>query len=152
MRDRQDLLLQILLPQHAPNPGMKNRLLGKLGFEGEALTLDHLPETNRYANHLSWLKALQPLLPATVDAIFMQEINRNEHLMQLLVVSKVDVPEEIHEEECESFFILQGECACTIGDQVFQLSAGDYLDIPLHVNHDVKLLTPQVTAIVQRRF
>src|ERR1700748_149058 len=99
MRDRQDQLLQSLLPQYAPNPGMKNRLLGKLGFEGEALSLDHLPETSKYANHLSWLVVLKPLLPAVIDQIFMQEINRNEHLMQLLVVSNVDVPEEIHEEE-----------------------------------------------------
>lgn len=152
MRDRQEQLLRTLLPKQTPHPAMKNRLLGKLGFEGEALSLDHLPETSKYANHLSWLKVLLPLLPETIDHIFMQEINRNEHLMQLLVVSQVDVPEEIHEEECESFFILEGECACTIGGEVFQLSAGDYLDIPLQVPHDVRLLTPQVTAIVQRRF
>ncbi|WP_170113568.1 cupin domain-containing protein [Mucilaginibacter yixingensis] len=131
---------------------MKDRVLGKLGFEGQQLYLDNLPATDRYANHLSWLRVLAPLLPHTIETIFMQEIRRDENLSQLLVVSRIDVPEETHDQEAESFFILEGKCACTVGKKIFYLSAGDYLDIPLHIPHDVKLLSHQVTAIVQRRF
>lgn len=132
-----------------PVPALKQKILSRLGFAGEELKLDQLPPTSRYSNHLSWIKAISPLLPATVEDIFMQEIRRDERIIQSLVVSKVNVPEEIHEEYAESFFILKGRCACTIGGKVFELSAGDYLDIPLHVPHDVRLLSPEVTAIVQ---
>lgn len=147
-----ELVLEKLFAQNAisPPPALKQKVLGSLGFEGDQLQLGQLPPTNRHSNYLSWLKVISPLLPASpVESIFMQEIRRDEQIIQSLVVSKVNVPEETHEEYAESFFILKGRCACTIGGKVFELSAGDYLDIPLHVPHDVRLLSTEVTAIVQ---
>ena len=129
-----------------PADGIKQRVLAAIN----KFSLDNLPETNRESDHRSWLEAVQPLLPAeSVDTIIMKELRRDGKIVQILVISVVDVPEEIHEEYTESFFILEGRCACTIDGQVFELSAGDFLDIPLHVPHDVKLITPQVTAILQ---
>jgi mannose-6-phosphate isomerase-like protein (cupin superfamily) len=134
----------------SPREGLGQKTLSRLGFAGDQLDLNHLPPASRYSNYLSWLEVINPLLPKTpVETTFIQEIRRDEQLVQTLVISNVDVPEETHETYTESFFILEGRCACNIGGQVFELSAGDYLDIPLHAAHDVKLLTPQVTAIIQ---
>lgn len=144
----EDLLAEIY--RREPPAALKQSILGRLGFAGELLHLKHLPPTSKYSNHLSWLKVLTELLPEEpVERLFMQEIRRDERYVQSLVVSKINVPEEVHEEYAESFFILEGRCACTIGGEVFELSPGDYLEIPLHVPHDVKLLTPEVKAIIQ---
>ena len=70
----------------------------------------------------------------------------------MLVVTKLDVPQEMHDDIAESFFILKGRCTCTIGDEQVTLNPGDHLDIPLHVNHDVKLESPYVIAILQHQF
>jgi mannose-6-phosphate isomerase-like protein (cupin superfamily) len=154
-RELADSVLKGLLNSASvlPHSEMKQRILGRLGFEGDSLLLSDLPPTTKYSNHLSWLRALSSLLPApgSVDSIFMKEVRHDEKIVQTLVVSKVNVPKEIHDEFSESFFILDGKCLCTIGGKEFQLSAGDYLDIPLHVPHDVRLLSPQVTAIIQYR-
>ncbi|HTK18188.1 MAG TPA: cupin domain-containing protein [Mucilaginibacter sp.] len=149
--DTEDFLVKLCdVYEIKPPAGNKQKILAKLNFAGEELELNNLPSTDRYANHISWLKVLEDLMPTEpVETIFMQEIRRDEKIIQTLVVSKVDVPEEIHGEYAESFFILEGHCACTIGGQVFELFAGDYLDIPLHVPHDVKLLSTEVKAIVQ---
>ncbi len=133
-----------------PPDKLKNNVMGRLGFETEALSLNNLPVTDRYANHLSWLKVLAPLMPDTpVETIFRKVLRNDEYISQTLVITKVNVPEEVHEDYAESFFILEGRCTCTVGANVFELMPGDYLPIPLHVPHNVQLITPQVTAIVQ---
>jgi mannose-6-phosphate isomerase-like protein (cupin superfamily) len=153
-RQAAEFILEKLLSSQAvhPSPNLKHKILALLNFEPEALDLDELPVTDRHSDHLSWLKVIEDLLPKEpVDTIFMQEIRRDENIIQTFVVTRVDVPEETHEAYEESFFILEGHCRCTIGNQVFELSAGDYLDIPLHLPHDVHLLSEQVTAILQYR-
>ncbi|RVT98495.1 cupin domain-containing protein [Mucilaginibacter limnophilus] len=151
-REAAERVLPELLALKAIKPPdkLKNNLMGRLGFETDVLSLSDLPAADKYANHLSWLKVLAPFIPKIpVETIFMHEFQRNKNIVQALVITKVDVPEEVHEEYAESFFILEGRCACTVGDNVFELGPGDHLPIPLHIPHDVRLLSPQVTAVVQ---
>lgn len=137
-----------------PNARLKNKIMGALGLiNEEILDIDHLPATDRYADYNQWLKAVEHLIPVEpFEDFFMQVLRHDEKIAQMLVVTKLDVPEETHEAVAESFFILKGQCACTVGDKVFTLNAGDYLDIPLHTNHDIKILSPYVIAILQHQF
>lgn len=137
-----------------PVPGLKEKILGKLGFAGnEVLDINNLPPTDAYSNYLSWLQAVEHLLPAgPFEGLNIQVLQQNDKIAQMLVVAKVDVPNESHDNYAESFFILQGECSCTIDGEEVKLSAGDFLEIPLYAEHDVKMLTPTVTAILQYRF
>jgi mannose-6-phosphate isomerase-like protein (cupin superfamily) len=137
-----------------PSPELRSRLFGALGFAEEApLDLDNLPATNKYSDYNQWLNAVEHLIPAEpFDDFFMEVLQHNDRIAQMLVVTKLNVPEETHQDIAESFFILKGQCACTVGDEVFTLNAGDYLDIPLHINHDVEILSPYVIAILQHRF
>lgn len=137
-----------------PPPQLKEKILGRLGFVGnEVLDINNLPPTDAYSNYLSWLQAVEHLLPTEpFEDLNIQVLQQTDKLAQMLVVAKVNVPDESHDNYAESFFILDGKCACTIdGKEVF-LNAGDFLEIPLHVEHDVKMLTPTVTAILQYRF
>jgi mannose-6-phosphate isomerase-like protein (cupin superfamily) len=137
-----------------PPTQLKEKILGRLGFVGnEVLDINNLPPTDAYSNYLSWLQAVEHLLPTEpFEDLNIQVLQQTDKLAQMLVVAKVNVPDESHDNYAESFFILDGKCACTIdGKEVF-LNAGDFLEIPLHVEHDVKMLTPTVTAILQYRF
>ncbi|RKR83720.1 hypothetical protein BDD43_3934 [Mucilaginibacter gracilis] len=137
----------------APNPLLKNRIMAALDVAQEAINLDNLPPTGKYSNYKSWLKAVEHLIPTQpFDDFFAHVLQQNEKIAQTLVVTKLNVPDEIHEEVEESFFILKGTCTCTVGREIFTLNAGDYLDIPLHTNHDICINSPYLIAILQHKF
>ena len=137
-----------------PPPQLKDKILARLGFVGNhVLDINNLPPTDAYSNYLSWLQAVEHLLPTEpFEGLNIQVLQQNDKIAQMLVVAKVNVPDESHDNYAESFFILKGKCSCTIdGKEVF-LNAGDFLEIPLYAEHDIKMLTPTVTAILQYRF
>jgi len=136
-----------------PPARLRNSILAALGFPGDAIDIENLPATDEYSSYTAWLSAVEHLLPAEpFDDFFAHLLRQDEHIAQTLVVTKLNVSEEVHEEVSESFFILKGQCACTVGDKVFTLNPGDHLEIPLHVNHDIEILSPYVIAILQHRF
>jgi len=148
--------IEKMVDANAVNPPtqLKEKILGRLGFVGnDVLDINNLPPTDAYSNYLSWLQAVEHLLPAEpFEGLNIQVLQHNDKIAQMLVVAKVNVPDESHDNYTESFFILQGKCSCTIdGKEVF-LNAGDFLEIPLYAEHDIKMLTPTVTAILQYRF
>ena len=135
-----------------PPAGLRLRVLSVMGFS-ETIDLNDLPLTSRYSDYHSWLKALAALIPdEPVEEFSMHVLRQDNKIAQMLVISKINVPEEVHEDVAESFFILRGQCICKVGEEEFTLNPGDYLDIPLHLTHDVRLTSPNVVAILQHRF
>ena len=136
-----------------PNANLKNKILAKLDFAGDTIDLDHLPPTTAYSNYKSWLAAVEHLIPAEpFDDFFAHPLQQTDRIAQTLVITRLNVPEELHEVVSESFFILKGTCTCTVGKDSFTLNAGDYLDIPLYTNHDIRIDSPYVVAILQHQF
>ncbi len=110
-----------------------------------------LPTINKYSDHYNWLGIVGNLLPKQFrPGRFCKVIRDDGGVIQLLVKSSTDFEEEMHGDLRESFIVLEGECECTIGNSVISLKPGGYIEIPLHVAHNVKLLTPTITAIIQR--
>jgi mannose-6-phosphate isomerase-like protein (cupin superfamily) len=137
----------------APKPQLKSRIMAALDFADAVIDLNNLPPTGKYSNYESWLQAVEHLIPAEpFDNFFAHVLQQNDKLAQTLVITKLNVPEEIHEIVAESFFILKGTCACTVGKEVFTLNAGDHLNIPLYTKHDIKIISPYVVAILQLQF
>jgi mannose-6-phosphate isomerase-like protein (cupin superfamily) len=138
-----------------PAPNVKNKILAALGFSEEDTKpdLNNLYPIDKNADLQTWLNRLDDLIPDEPSEVFSREvIGENDHFRQMLVVTRVDVPEEEHGEFLESFFILKGHCECTVGNDFFKLQAGDFLEIPLHVKHNIKLTTPYVVAVLQYEF
>ena len=137
-----------------PDPRLRGRLMNILGFAGdEQLDINNLPPTGKNSDHISWLNAVEHLLPSEpFEDFFMHVLQQNEQIAQMLVVTRLNVEPEVHGDIAESFFILEGCCTCTIGDKNVTLNAGDHLDIPLYVTHDVKIESPYVIAILQHQF
>lgn len=134
-------------------PELKSRIIAALDFSEDSIDLNNLPPTSKYSNYENWLKAVEHLIPAEpFDDFFALVLKKDENIAQTLVVTKLDVPEEVHEVVSESFFILKGTCTCKVGSNIFKLNAGDHLEIPLHTTHDIRIDSPYVVAILQHCF
>lgn len=110
------------------------------------------PLINCFADYKNWLPLLKGLeeFPLGEDGRYLKILRQDQHVTQMLIVSNTDIEEEIHEDEYESFLVLEGECKCKIGDKLTFMGAGDYMEIPLHETHEVELLSKRVVAILQR--
>ncbi|MBB3055062.1 cupin domain-containing protein [Mucilaginibacter gotjawali] len=137
-----------------PNPSVKQKVLLALGFDDPGmLNMDDLPVIRHACDPEPWISLFSHLIPDEPVADFVSHLIRDdEDVQQMLVISKVNVPEEEHGDMLESFFILQGRCECTIGEDFYALGPGDFVEIPLHKKHDIKLVTSHVTAVLQYRF
>jgi mannose-6-phosphate isomerase-like protein (cupin superfamily) len=136
------------------SPKLKAKLLDSISnLENEKeISLSNLPIINKYSDYKNWLKLIKSFgdLPLDNDGRHITMLRHNEEITQMLIVSTTDIEEETHLIEHESFLILEGECRCTVGDHVRMMSAGDFMQIPLFEAHDVQLVSPKVTAILQR--
>lgn len=149
-----ELTIEQLAKSHAikPQPQLKDRILAAV-FAEHTIDLKNLPPTSKYSNYESWLKAVEHLIPAEpFEDFFAHLLLQNDKIAQTLIITKLNVPEEVHEVVAESFFILKGTCACTVGEEVFTLTAGGYLEIPLYTSHDIKIISEYVVAILQHQF
>lgn len=138
-----------------PAPGVKQRILAALGFDGTETiaNLDQLPTISANTDRQAWFNTLKHLIPDEPSEDFSCEVFRSDdHIRQMLVITKIDVKEEQHSDYLESFFILEGRCECTVGNNVYTLGTGDFLEIPLHLKHNIKLLSPYVMAILQYEY
>ena len=150
-----ELAIEKLAASGAVEPGgpIKQRVLASLGFNEVILDINNLPAIDRNADHAAWLKTLAHLIPDTPTEDFTLNVVRNDdYYQQMLVVTNMDVPEEDHDDFLESFFILKGNCECTVGNELFKLGEGDFLEVPLHLKHNIKVTSPYVVAILQYQF
>jgi len=153
--ERIELAFEKLSAEEAinPNPELKNKILSALIYSDYPLDINNLPVVNKYSNAEDWLKAFAHLIPAEQpEGIFIEVVRYDDKVAQMFVVACQDVPKEVHTDKLESFFILEGQCRCTVGEEVIMLNAGDFLEIPLHTEHDIEMLTPRVVAVLQHRF
>lgn len=138
-----------------PPNDLKQGILTALGLDQEsaALNINDLPVLSHSADPGPWLAAFAHLIPdEPTEDLTVNVIRHDAIVQQMLMTGNTDVPEEEHGEFYESLFVLKGRCECMVGDELFALGAGDFIEIPLNVKHDIKLVTPYVTAILQYRF
>lgn len=125
-------------------------LIANLAKE-EKMNPNDLPLINKFSSYAAWLRLVPAQIPASIyQERYCQILTNTPTLMQMLVISTTDFEDEVHTDLHESFLILQGDCECTVEDQVRQMQTGDFMDIPLHTHHDVKIKSPYVVAILQR--
>src|SRR5438552_4933240 len=140
---------------NAINPGEQVKtkifqLIDNLETEYEA-TSRRLPLLNKYSDPDNWLRIVESLLPGELkESMFIKEL-RNEHgVSQTIIWTKIDYPDEVHDEVEECFIILKGKCRCYIDGEEIEVNAGGFLEIPMFKHHDVKVLDSPVLAVVQR--
>ena len=83
--------------------------------------------------------------------MFIKVIREDEEIFQSLIWTKDDYPDEVHDDLQVCFMILEGDCKCYVGEKVLRMGPGDFFEIPMHLHHDIKIVSPYVMAVVQRR-
>ena len=110
----------------------------KASFVGTAQELDRFVPISAHSNVEEWNKLLAGLQPDDeYDNMFAKPLFHSDRQELTLVWAKEIVPDEIHTNQSESFFLLEGTADCYIGDKLYAMEKGDYMLIPLHVNHKV---------------
>ncbi|MXV16615.1 hypothetical protein [Hufsiella ginkgonis] len=151
--------IQVTLENYAqqnailPDPQLKFRIMEAIADaeRQKHQSLDDLPLIHARSNYLDWLKYLEGRIPVLKqEGRIVNLLRNNKGVMQMLLVSSTDFEDEVHDELAESFLILEGECECTVNDDVFKLQAGGFTRIPLYAHHSVKILSPYVVAVLQR--
>lgn len=133
---------------------IKEKINAKIDFaekERQGLEKGEFHFINKNSDAVLWFEKVKPLIPENQpDPFFITTLRDDDQGELFLIKTFTHVDNETHEDEMESFMILEGTCTCYVGDKIYDLSAGDYLEIPLQTNHDVKITSPYVIAIMQR--
>jgi mannose-6-phosphate isomerase-like protein (cupin superfamily) len=136
-----------------PPENLKAKILSiidNLKKEEEATQSD-LPLINRFSSSEKWLRIVKPLLPASPEQdIYTQPLRADGGVFQSILWLKSYYPDEVHGNVQESALVLEGECTCFIGDEIVHLAPGDFVQIPLHAHHNIKVTKGPVLAIIQR--
>lgn len=99
----------------------------------------------------TWLKRDNMQAPDDFDALHAKIIAATPEAKTLIVWLRYGAPPEEHTNEMEHFLIVEGTCDITIGEQVHHLIPGDYLSIPLYVDHDVKVTSSSTCKVILQR-
>jgi mannose-6-phosphate isomerase-like protein (cupin superfamily) len=125
-------------------------LINNLETEQEA-NPQHPPLLNKYSDLGNWLKIVEPLLPGELEEdMFVKELRNENGVSQTIIWTKIDYPDEVHDEVEECFIILKGTCRCYIEGKMIEVGTGGFLEIPMFKHHDVRVLESPVLAVVQR--
>lgn len=141
----------------APHQAIKPLLLASIDYQerlknGEAMSFP--PELNagsKIEDYKEWLDRKDMILPDHFEDFHARIIGYTPQMTSAIVWIKYMAPDEVHDKEYEKFLIVEGTCEITIGEEVHKLKAGDYLPIPLHVSHYVKVTSEIPCKIILQR-
>jgi mannose-6-phosphate isomerase-like protein (cupin superfamily) len=136
-----------------PTVGLRGKIEQVLfSTTGNNLSREEIIPINERSDHLKWYNFVVDSFPEALHTEnFAELIADADGWKQMLVVSSVDIEEESHADEYESFLILKGKCRCIVDGDVFYLEPGGYTEIPLKTNHRVEVVEGPVMAVVQYR-
>ena len=155
--------IEIALEQYAtahavePHATMKPLLMATIDYttriqNGEAPEFPPLlNENSTISEYAEWINRPDMILPPDSDNVFLKIIGYTPEATTAIVWLRQFAPDEIHHDEHESFLILEGSCDILIGDKVHHLVPGDYLTIPLHSDHEVKVTSSIPCKIILER-
>jgi mannose-6-phosphate isomerase-like protein (cupin superfamily) len=141
----------------APHPAVKPFLMAVIDYterlmNGEAVAQPPVLHTDsKIEDFKSWLERPDMSAPADFDELYAKIIGFTPQVTSAIVWIKNMAPHEVHDDEYEKFLVLEGTCDITIGEQVHQLTAGDYLSIPLHIGHTVRVTSACPCKVILQR-
>lgn len=141
----------------APDPTIKPFLMATIDYtdrleKGEPVTFPPvLHESSQIADYAEWLNRSDMVLPEDFKDFHAKIIGYTPQVTTAIVWIKYMAPQEVHEDEFEKFLVIEGTCDITIGENVHKLAAGDYLAIPLHQDHNVRVTSAIPCKVILQR-
>ncbi len=110
-----------------------------------------LNEHSKIGDYAEWINREDMVLPDYFNDYYVKIIGYNATSTTAITWIRDTTPYEIHTDEHEKFLILEGTCDIICDSKTYSLVPGNYLSIPLHEGHVVKVtsLTP-CKVILQR--
>ncbi|MFK8104794.1 MAG: cupin domain-containing protein [Saprospiraceae bacterium] len=136
---------------------VKPMLFAQIDFNDRLLngevpvTPPSLSPESKIADFSQWLQREDMQEPETYESMHGRIINSTEEKTTLIIWLKHGAPDETHTDEIEKFLIVEGSCEIKIGNTVHSLERGDYLSIPLFINHNVKVTSDFPCKIILER-
>lgn len=146
-----------LLHAIQPNAYIKPFLIASIDYmeritNGEVVTFPPLLHKNSMiADFETWLSRPDMILPDYADDLYAKIIGNTPGCNTAIVWIKDYAPQEVHDNELERFFIIEGTCNIIIEDEVHALVPGDYFSIPLHSHHMVKVTSSVPCKVILQR-
>lgn len=110
-----------------------------------------LTEQSRKSDFEKWLRHPDAVQPEDAEQIYARIIGYTPTATTAIVWVREHTEKEVHHDEHERFLILEGTCQMRAGDRTYNLAAGDYFAVPLHVEHQLTVTSPTpCKAILQR--
>ena len=141
----------------APDPTIKPFLLATIDYterikNGEPLSYPPAMNKNSVlADFENWLDRDDMVAPDSFGNIYAKIIGYTNEVTTAIVWIKEMAPHEVHDNEIETFLIVEGSCNITIGEKVHQLFEGDVLSIPLYQPHFVIVTSAIPCKIILQR-
>ncbi|MDX2249287.1 MAG: cupin domain-containing protein [Bacteroidia bacterium] len=151
-RDQISLTLEkyAFLHQVQPPAHLKDSLMREITLANDFSTLPYLSETSSSENWIARIKNITP--PQPLEDIYLHRLGESDDPETYIAWAKTGIPPEVHTDTLESFLILEGTCTCYIGEQVTDMSPGDFMVIPLYIEHSVTVTSEiPLKVILQKR-
>ena len=140
-----------------PNSTIKPMIMATIDFQ-ERMQKGEVPsfppvlnEKSTIADYNQWLSRKDMIAPAEYDDIYAKMIGYTPQVVSAIVWIKTETPYETHAAEHEKFLIIEGTCDIMIDDRVHSLVPGDYMSIPLHAGHTVKVTSKAPCKVILQR-
>jgi len=140
-----------------PPPTIKPFLLASVDFakrmqNGEQPSLPPTLHTgSKKADYTIWLERPDMTLPEDFEHFYARIIGHTPQETTAIVWIEHLAPEELHHDEYEKFLVLEGTCDIVIGTEVHALVPGDFLAIPLHKTHEVRVTSDEPCKVILQR-
>ncbi len=120
-----------------PDPAVKSLIFASIKDTVPAAFPPVLNKDSKKEHYDEWLNHTDYQLPDDFVDAYSKVIGSNDDTVIAVAWLRGSIPYEVHHKELEKFLILEGECDVNIGDKVYRLGEGDYLEIPLYIEHNV---------------
>ncbi len=140
-----------------PNPTVKPYLMAVVDYTerlkaGETVTFPPLlNKDSKIVDFDQWTSREDMTLPTDAEEMYAKIIGYTPEATTTIAWIKKMTPFEIHHNEFERFLILEGTCDISIGDEVHQMMAGDFIAIPLYIGHSLVVTSDIPCKVILQR-
>lgn len=139
------------------NPTLRTSILGTIDYmerlkSGETESFPPiLNSESKISDYQEWMSKPEMTLPNDFQDSFAKIIGANEIATTMIVWLTTNAPHEVHHNQYERFLIVEGSCELTIENDIHYLKSGDYLEIPLHVVHNLIVTSSIPCKVILQR-
>lgn len=140
-----------------PDPDIKPLLFATIRYmarreNGEpAVSPPMLHAGSKISDYAEWLERPELQLNEPLEGLYAHIIDHTPGALTAIVWMKEGSPPEVHTDEYERFLVVDGTCEIHIDDNIYPLVPGNYMEIPLHRSHEVKITSDIPCRVILQR-